>query len=337
MEQEIKFCNSPDGVNIAYSCSGSGLPFVKAANWMSHLEYDWHSSVWQPFIEEFSRDHTLVRYDQRGTGLSDRNVDDLSLNAFVRDLEIVVDTLGLTRFPLFGVSQGGPVAIAYAAKHPERVSHMILLGSFAAGWKRADLSERALEKRKAQLVLIREGWSSKNPAIRQLWSSLCIPDSSPEDADSFNEMQRASASPLNAARIFEAIGDFNVEDLLSSIDVPVLVAHSVGDAVVPFDEGRRLAAKIKGAKFLPVESQNHIVMRHEDAWRRFIDEVRVYIGHPLNAEVEAERPDGRQCPSCGRLYMDEDMRYCLEDGSKLYRVDDNTLTQILPSDALRKA
>ena len=332
MEQEIKFCTSPDGVSIAYSYSGNGPPFVKAANWMSHLEYDWQSPVWQPFVEEFSRDHLLVRYDQRGTGLSDRNAADLSLDAFVTDLETVVDTLELSQFPLFGVSQGVPVAISYAAKHPERVSHMVLLGGFAAGWKRARLDQRALEKRMAQLVLIRQGWSSKNPAIRQLWSSLCIPDSAPEHAESFNEMQRASASPENAARIFEAIGEFYVDDLLEGLDVPVLVAHSVGDAVVPFEEGRHLAARIRGAKFLLIDSQNHLLMKHESAWNRFIEEVRTFIGRPFLAPPTSKTLIPKYCSACRRSYNDPEMRFCLDDGSPLEFVLGDEPTRIFPSE-----
>ncbi len=331
MEPEIKFCTSADNVNIAYSCAGKGPPFVKAANWVSHLDYDWRSSIWQPFIKEFSRDHMLIRYDQRGSGLSDRKVEDLSLDAFVRDLEIVVDTLSVSRFPLFGVSQGGPVAIAYAVKHPEKVSHMILLGSFATGWKKAAIDKKALEKRLAQLALIRQGWGSRNPAIRQLWSSLCIPDSTPEDAESFNEMQRESVSPESAARIFEAIGEFDVAGQLPYLEVPVLVAHSIGDSVVPFDEGRRLAANIRGAKFLQINSRNHLLMEHEAEWTRFIDEVRNFIDRPYyGVRTLPTVPIVRACPQCGRLYSDPEMGFCLDDGTVLRGVDCDQPTEILP-------
>ncbi len=329
MEQEIKFCTAPDNVSIAYASSGTGPPFLKAANWMSHLEYDWKSPVWRPFIDEFSRDHHMVRYDQRGTGLSDRDVDDLSLDAFVSDLETIASTLGLTRFPLLAVSQGGPVAIAFASRHPEMVSHIILLGSFATGWKRAKLEDKAYEKRMAQLTLIRQGWSSQNPAIRQMWSSMCIPDSDPNAAESFNELQRVSATPDRAARIFEAIGEFDVRHLLEGLRVPVLVAHSVGDAVVPFDEGRSLATKIPGAKFLSLESRNHLLMSHEPAWKRFVSEVRDFIGRPF--DEQASQPlKFKFCPACGRRYAEDEMVFCLDDGTALGYFVNDPATLVFP-------
>lgn len=210
MGQEIHFCFASDKVGIAYSVTGNGTPFVKAANWMNHLEYDWQSPVWRHFLDNFAFDHQLVRYDQRGTGLSDRNISEFSLDRFVDDLEAVVNELDLKRFPLFGISQGGPVAVAYAFRHPEKVSQLIMFGSFATGWKKAGLSKKALENRLAQQTLIKQGWNSRNPAIRQFWTTLCIPDSGLDEAESFNELQRESVSPENAARIFDAIGDLDV-------------------------------------------------------------------------------------------------------------------------------
>ena len=282
MEQEIHFCTTSDNISIAYASVGTGPPFVKAANWMNHLEYDWRSPVWRHLLNEISRDHQLVRYDERGTGLSDRNVRELSLDVFVDDLEAVVDSLGLETFPLFGISQGGPVAAAYAVRHPEKVSHLILFGSFACGWKRSNLSEEILEKRRAQLTLIRQGWNSKNPAIRQLWTTLCIPDGHPDEAESFNELQRESVSPETAARIFDAIGDLDVRDMLPMLDVPTLVLHSRGDAMVQFEEGRRLASMIPRAKFVPLESRNHLLLQHEPAWDTFVGEVRRFLGREIS-------------------------------------------------------
>lgn len=278
MEQEIHFCTTSDNVSIAYASVGSGPPFVKAANWMNHLEFDWRSPVWRHLLDEFSSDHQLVRYDERGTGLSDRNVSELSLDVFVDDLAAVVGRLGLEKFPLLGISQGGPVAVAYAIRHPEKVSHLILFGSFASGWKRSNLDEKILENRRAQLTLIRQGWNSKNPAIRQLWTTLCIPDGRPEEAESFNELQRESVSPETAARIFDAIGDLDVREMLPLLEVPVLVLHSRGDSMVQFEEGRRLASMIPRAKFVPLESRNHLLMDHEPAWTVFVEEVRRFLG-----------------------------------------------------------
>lgn len=315
VEQEIKFCTTRDKVRIAYSLAGEGPPFVKAANWMNHLEYDWTSPVWRHLVEEFASDQQFLRYDQRGTGLSDRRVDGFSLDAFVNDLEAVVDAVGLDRFPLFAISQGGPVAIAYAARHPEKVSHLILLGTFATGWKRIpDLGKNHLEKRKAQSTLIRAGWGDDNPAFRQLWTTLCIPEATPDEAASFNEVQKASASAETAAAIFESIGEFDVSDLLPKLDLPVLVLHTTDDAVIDFEDGRRVAASIPGAKFVTLESRNHLLLSHEPAWQKFVDEVRRFLGRERTVPVTMS--ETRVCPNCGISYSGE-MFYCLDDGARL--------------------
>lgn len=327
MEQQIRFCAAPDKTNIAYATVGTGPPLVKAANWMNHLEFDWRSPVWNHLMYEFAQDFRLVRYDERGTGLSDRDVSDLSLDSFVGDLEAVVDALKLERFPLFAISQGGPVAITYAHRHPERVSHLILHGSFAVGWRKADLAPEALAHREAQVVLIKQGWNSRNPAIRQLWTSLCIPDSTPEEAHSFNELQQASVSPENAASILEAIGEFDVREILPDLDVPTLVSHSRNDALVPFEEGRRMAALIPNAKFLSLESSNHLVLSHEPAWGVFLEEIREFLGCPERAA--ASSPTLKECPSCSRAYTDPTLNYCLDDGSPLSAVNDGEATRIL--------
>jgi pimeloyl-ACP methyl ester carboxylesterase len=318
MNQEIRFCSTSDGVNIAYASAGSGPPLVKAANWMNHLEHDWKSPVWRHLMSEFSRDQHLLRYDERGTGLSDRDVGEFSLDAFVDDLTAVVDSAGLEQFPLLAISQGGPVAIAFAAKYPERVSHLVILGSFAAGWKRVDLSEGDLAKRKAEATLIREGWHSKNPAIRQMWTTASIPDGNTEAAESFNELQRISVSPESAARIFETIGEMDVTPLLPEIKAPVLVLHSRGDSVVPFEEGRKLASLIPGAKFVPLESRNHLLLSQEPAWPRFVSEVRSFLGRPAApVEVDGSAGTAKRCAVCRRQYLDESLNFCLDDGTPL--------------------
>jgi pimeloyl-ACP methyl ester carboxylesterase len=332
MDQKIQFCTTSDDVSIAYATVGTGTPFVKAANWMNHLEYDWHSPVWRHFLDEFSRDHQLVRYDERGTGLSDRKVDELSLNAFVDDLEVVIDKLGIGGFPLFGISQGGPVAVAYAVRHPEKVSHLILFGSFVSGWKKVNLDENVLEKRQAQLTLIRHSWNSRNPAIRQLWTTLCIPDCRPEDADSYNNLQLESVTPETAGRIFEAIGDIDVREMLPLLKVPVLVLHSRNDALVPFEEGRRLASLISGAKFVPLESRNHLLLRHEPAWDIFVSEIRRFIGREIDdPDSSVSTAVFKLCPTCRRTYASDSMLFCLDDGSKLTSngPDDEPVTMLL--------
>ena len=179
MEQQIHFCTTHDGVQIAYAIVGQGPPLVKAANWLSHLEWDWQSPIWRHLLREFSRDQTFIRYDERGNGLSDWNVSDLSFNAWVEDLESVVNAAKVDRFPLLGISQGGAVAIAYAVRHPEKVSHLILYGAYARGWITRDSADE-IEQRQAQLTLVRLGWGKDNPAFRQLWTSLYAPDATPE-------------------------------------------------------------------------------------------------------------------------------------------------------------
>ncbi len=311
MKQVIQFCKASDGVKLAYSSVGSGPALVKAANWMNHLELDWQSPVWRHLLHELARDQRIIRYDERGTGLSDRNAEDLSFEAFVDDLESVIDATGIEKFTLFGISQGGPVALAYASRFPERVAKLVLLGSFAAGWKRAQISENVRQKREAQATLIREGWQSRNPAIRQLWTTMCIPQATSEEARSFNELQLESVSGETASRIFDSIGDFDVTEILPSLDVPVMVFHSRGDALVPFEEGRSLASSISNATFIPLESNNHLLLSHEPAWVTFVEELRSFLDLPSVSKAV------RVCPTCSVEYDDVTLNFCLEDASRL--------------------
>lgn len=289
-DQQIRFCTSSDGVGIAYATIGSGPPLVKAANWLSHLEADGKSPVWRHWIRDLSRHHTLVRYDERGCGLSDWNVDEFSLEAWVRDLEAVVDALGLERFPLLGISQGGPIAIAYAIRHPERVSHLILHGSYARGVLHRGLSPQERDEREVMLSLIRVGWGKDHPAFRQVFTSLFIPDGTTEQVQWFNELQRVSATPENAARMFAAFSALDVRALAAEVRVPTLVLHGTGDMRIPFAEGRLLASLIPGARFVPIESRNHLILESEPGWPRFVGEVRSFLGVPLDpAELSESR------------------------------------------------
>ena len=276
MEQEIRFCLAPDGVQIGYSTVGEGPPLVKAPHWLSHLEYDWQSPIWRHVLREFCRDHTLVRFDQRGNGLSDWDVEDISFDAFVGDLETVVDTLGLERFPLLGISQGAAISVAYAVKHPERVSHLVLYGGYSRG-RNVRGDETAREKAEAERTLIRHGWGQDNPSYRQIFTTRFVPGGTQEQMDWFNEMERISASPDNAVRLFDAIGDIEISDLLAKVTTPALVLHCRGDAMAPFNEGRRLAAMIPNARFVALEGDNHLILAHEPAWPRFLSEVRSFL------------------------------------------------------------
>jgi class 3 adenylate cyclase/pimeloyl-ACP methyl ester carboxylesterase len=275
-EQEIHFCMTVDGVQLAYSRMGSGPPLPKSGNWMTHLEFDFESPIWRHLYRELSRDHTLVRYDARGNGLSDRDVEEVSFETFVSDLEAVVDAAGLERFALFGISQGCAVSVAYAVRHPERVTRLVLYGGFVLGtMKGASEAEKA--KAEAMLTLMRLGWGQENPAFRQLFTSQFIPGATKEQADWFNDLQRMSISPEGAVRYRVATNNFDISKLPAQVSVPTLVMHARDDAVVPFDQGRRLAAGIPGARFVPLASCNHLILEGEPAFPRFLEEMRAFL------------------------------------------------------------
>jgi len=278
-EQEIHFCTTADGVQLAYSRMGSGPPLVKTGNWMTHLEFDFETPIWRHLYRELSRDQTLIRYDARGNGLSDRDVEEVSFETYVSDLEAVVDAAGLERFALFGISQGCAVSIGYAVRHPERVTHLILLGGYAVGWAKRARSAAEKEQGAAMLSLVRLGWGQETPSFRQLWTSQFMPDATKEQADWFNELERISISPEQAVRTLIATGDTDVSALLAQVPVPALVLHSRDDARVPFDQGRRLAAGIPGARFVPLASRNHLILEDEPAFPRLLEEMRRFLAH----------------------------------------------------------
>ena len=274
---EVQFCKTSDGVRIAYACIGDGPPVVWAAHWLSHLTFNWESPVWRHWTEEFAKEHCFVHYDKRGNGLSDWDNPEFSVDAFVRDLEAVVDTRGLDRFALIGSSKGGPTAIAYAARHPERVSHLVLYGAFAQGWRKRSLSGPDVELHEALITLTRHGWAQDNPAVRQILTSLLLPDATLEEMGWFNELQRLSSSAENAARLLQSFGDFNVLDLLPAIAAPTLVLHCRNDAALPFDQGQLIASRIPRARFVTLESRNHILLPRDPAWAAFVSEVLRFL------------------------------------------------------------
>ena len=214
--QEVSFCRTSEGINLAVAVCGKGLPVVKAANWMNHVEFDWQSPVWSPLLTRLAAQFRLIRYDERGTGLSDWDVGEISFETFVRDLETVADALDLHRFALFGNAQGAAVAIAYAVRHPERVSRLVLSGGYAQGW-RARGNPAEIEGRKALLRLVRVGWGQDNPAFRQVFTSLMIPGGTLEQPQWVNDLQRVSTSPENAARLLQVFGDIDVTQLLARV------------------------------------------------------------------------------------------------------------------------
>ena len=269
LRQEIHFCTAGDGARIAYAAVGQGPPLVKTANWLNHLEFDWESPIWRHLLHALAAEHQLVRYDARGNGLSDWDVGEFSLPAFVADLESVVGATGLKRFALYGMSQGCAVAIAYSLLHPENVSHLVLYGGFIKG-KRHRGSPQDIEQADALLTLMRQGWGQDNPAFRQIFTSLFIPDGTSEQMQWWNDLQRKTTTPENAVRLRRAVDDIDISHMLSQVSVPTLVMHCRDDAVQPFEEGRRLAAGIPGARFVALEGRNHVILEGDPSWGRFL-------------------------------------------------------------------
>lgn len=274
-EVEVRFCRSADGTGIAYSLSGEGPPIVKIANWMTHLQLDAQGPIWRHWIGELSRGRRLLRYDQRGNGLSDWRAS-FGLEADVADLEAVIDAAGLGQFDLLALSAGAAVAITYAVRHPGRVRRLVLLGGFPVGWAvRGSAEERA--RREAMITLSREGWDQDNPAFRQMFTSLFLPDSSPEVQRWFTEVQRRTTSAENAAAIQRVTGEVDVTALLSQLSVPTLVAHCRDDAMVPFEAGRAMARAISDARFVALDGRNHVLLEDEPAWGRFLEALRGFL------------------------------------------------------------
>jgi len=287
--QTIGFCTAPDGTRIAVASIGSGPPLVRAAHWLSHVEHDLQSPVWRPWLAELSRQHRYIRYDQRGCGLSDREVADFSLDAWVGDLEAVVDMLGLERFPLFGMSQGAAVAIAYAARHPERVTKLVLAGGYARGALRRDPDATQSLEAETLVNLIRIGWAGDNPTFRRIFAHRFIPAGTPEQHRWWSELESLTSSADTAARTLQAFYQVDVSDQARTLRVPALVLHSRGDAAVPFAEGRLLAALIPGARFAPIASDNHVLLDSEPGWPVFLNEVRTFLAAPAEVAAAAVR------------------------------------------------
>jgi pimeloyl-ACP methyl ester carboxylesterase len=277
VEHRISFTTSFDETRIAFAIAGNGPPLVKVANYMSHVEYDWDSPVWVHWLEELTHSHTLIYYDERGSGLSDWNAEDMSFEAWVRDLEAVVDAAGLQRFPLFAMSQAGAVAVAYAARHPDKVTRLIVHGAYARGWLKRDLTEEQVEEEQLMISLMRVGWGRENPAFRRVFAMQLFPDATTERIRALEEQMRISVSPKNAVRLESEMHRIDVRDLAAQIAVPTLVLHSRQDEAVTFEEGRLLASLIPKAQFVALESKNHLLTEEEAAWPKFVAAVRGFL------------------------------------------------------------
>jgi len=277
LRHETRFCTAPDGVGLAYALDGEGPPLVKASNWMTHLDYERESPVWRHWVRELSRGRTLVRYDERGCGLSDREFAGVpTLDGYVADLAAVVDAAGLSQFALLGLSGGGPTAIAYAARNPERVSRLVLYGTWARG--RELRGDAAAEQARVVGELIRVGWGGAVPAFRQVFSSIYIPSAGEEEKRWYDRLQQISSDGETAGRLWRSRNRIDVTEIARRVTQPALVLHARDDGAVPYEEGRRLAALLPDARFVTLESDNHILQEGEPAWDVFLSEVRAFLG-----------------------------------------------------------
>jgi DNA-binding winged helix-turn-helix (wHTH) protein/pimeloyl-ACP methyl ester carboxylesterase len=275
-KQEISFCRSSDNINIAYAEVGKGPPLIKAANWLTHLEYDWESPVWAPLLQRLAEKSRLIRYDTRGTGLSDREVAEISFDGFVRDFESVVDAVNADQFSILGISQGAAVAISYAVTHPEKVTKLILYGGYALGRNKRGSADE-VDKGRLFLSLMRHGWGDEHSAFMRAFSSLFIPNGTPEQHKWFADLQHWTTTAENGARVRNACNDIDVAELLPRVQVPTLVLHTRHDNVVPLEQGRLLAASIPSARLVTLESNNHLLLAGEPAWKQFIDEIEAFL------------------------------------------------------------
>jgi pimeloyl-ACP methyl ester carboxylesterase/DNA-binding CsgD family transcriptional regulator len=295
----IRFATAADGVRLAYLRTGRGPLLVRAAHWLSHLEFDRWSPIWLDFLADLAAGHTLVRYDERGTGLSDRDVADLSFEAMVADLEALVDTLGLERFTLLGMSQGGAISIAYAARHPERVRGLVLCGAYARGHghRRRPVAQR--EEADVLLELIRVGWGTPDPKFRHVFADMFLPGGTDAQYAAFDQLQRVSATPEVAYRLREMFSAIDVTELCPRVATPALVMHLRDDGVVPFEEGRLLASLLPNARFVPLDGARHIFQRGEPAYRRFFEELTAFeqslaVGPTSNMEPDDQALTARE-------------------------------------------
>jgi pimeloyl-ACP methyl ester carboxylesterase/DNA-binding CsgD family transcriptional regulator len=275
--QQIRFCTSRDGARIAYATCGVGPPLVWAAHWVHHLKYDWDNPIWRPWLLLLTRRHTLIRYDLRGAGLSDRNGIDICLDKHVDDLEAVIEAAGIDRFPLLGVTGGAHIAIRYAVRHPGRVSHLVLYAGATQGRLARGTTRAHVEEAEAQLKLIELGLGNDNPAFRQLHTTQFIPDATPEQSHAFTEFMREPTAPATAASLLRVFWSADNRDIAPRIQCPTLVLHPGEDSRIPFEQGRMLAGLIPDARFVPLESRNHLLVENEAAWKQFVEALDEFL------------------------------------------------------------
>jgi pimeloyl-ACP methyl ester carboxylesterase/DNA-binding CsgD family transcriptional regulator len=286
MQQSIRYLKTQDGVQLAWAAMGTGRAFIKAANWLTHLQYDLESPVWKHWIRFFGQHFRFIRYDERGCGMTQWRVPEVSLARWIDDLDAVA-TVAEPAGPMsvLGISQGAAASIGYAVRHPERVSHLILYGGYATGWAlRGD--EEGLRRYQAIVELIRLGWGTDNVSFRQVFTSRFVPDARPEQLDWFNDLCKRTTTPEIAAHLMLARSAIDVRDLLSEVKVPTLVIHALDDNVTPISASHELAAGIRNAEFVQLDSRNHVLLEHEPAWARFKDVVLEFTGVKRNQDHE---------------------------------------------------
>ena len=282
MKQSIRFCTTADGVRLAYAMSGEGPPLVMSATWLTHLEHQWCSLAWRPWLDIFTNEHRTLRHDARGCGLSDRNVDNLSFETAVRDFECVIEAASFGRFALVGACGGGPIAIEYAVRHPERVSHLVLYGTYARGQLRRTDRPEDVEKARVMLDLTRLGWGQEDHAFLQVWASRFQPGGTLEHLRSWSDQMRAATSAETAVRLLQIAWNIDVREAARKIKCPVLIVHPERDVLVPIEEGRLLASLIPDSRFVQLDSENHMLLAEEPAWARVYAEVREFLSEPAD-------------------------------------------------------
>jgi pimeloyl-ACP methyl ester carboxylesterase/DNA-binding CsgD family transcriptional regulator len=286
----VRYCTAADGVRIAFEQLGSGPPIVKSANWMSHLDEDRDSPLWRHWLGLLTDGRQLTRFDGRGFGLSEREPADLSFDGMVADMEAVVDAARLPRFPILGFCHGGPIAVAYAVRHPERVSALVLCGTYAQGRAVRNPTPQDAAERELLLRLIALGWGQDSPAYRQVFATRALPQAPAEALSAYCDIQRASATPQQAQRLTELFWHLDVTALLPQLRCPVLVLHARRDDLVPFSQGQLLAQRIDGARFVALDSANHDLLADEPAWPVLVDAVGAFLAEHAGSPV---RRDGR--------------------------------------------
>ena len=288
MQQSIRYLKTKDGVQLAWASMGAGQPFVKAANWLTHLQYDLESPVWKHWIKFFAKHFRFIRYDERGCGMTQWQVPEVNQERWIDDLEAVAEAARIDQpAVVLGISQGAAIGIGYAVRHPERVSHLILYGGYATGWAlRGD--EEGLRRYQAIVELIRLGWGTDNVAFRQVFTSRFVPDATPEQLEWWNDLCRRTTTPEIAAHLMLARSDIDVRDLLSRVTVPTLVIHASEDNVTPLSASRELAAAIPNAEFVQLESRNHVLLEQEPAWTKFKEVVLEFTGQSAPSARESD-------------------------------------------------